>query len=315
MRALRKGFPVIIFPEAGHTQGHYLGRFTTGAVRMAFHAAQANGYSADVKILPTAHHYSDYFDIQTDFEWQIAKPISLAPYYAAFQEHPNSVMREITRQLHSTVQALMLDEGIEDYAEKDFLRRSALRPSNLQTMPLPERLEEDKRFSAMLNAHEHYADIIRLTAELRQRETAIGVDDTTVALHPGIAKTMAWLLVLIVLLPLWLVSLWPHLICYAFPPKLMKTDKMFTNSYRYILSAVVLYPLFALLTVLVMGIAWGLWWQAVVWVLLWIPTGRFAWWYYTLLRRTRCALRRLANPSAVKAIEQLRDHLKKKIYE
>ena len=38
---INAGFPVIVFPEAGHTQGHYLDRFTTGTVRMAFHAANS----------------------------------------------------------------------------------------------------------------------------------------------------------------------------------------------------------------------------------------------------------------------------------
>jgi len=274
------GFPVIVFPEAGHTQGHYLDPFTTGTVRMAFHAARANGFTEDIKIVPTAHHYEDYFDVQTDFVWRIGEPISLKPYYEAFQQHPNSVMRNITKELRNRIHAMMLDEGIEDYTEKDFLRCSTLNPSTLQPMPLPQRMEADQRFIDTLRNNPHYAEIIDITKKLREREQTIGIDDLTFAAQPRWPATLTWTLLLLLLLPLYIVSLWPHGICYAFPPTLMKTDKMFTNSYRTILSLVVLYPLTAILTIVVMGVVWSWWWQALLWILLWIPTGRFAWWYH-----------------------------------
>ena len=81
---------------------------------------------------------------------------------------------------------------------------------------------------------------------------------------------------------------------------------MFTNYYRYIMSVLLLYPLFALLTLLVMGIGWGLWWQALVWVLLWVPLGKYAWWYYQRLRQTKRALCYLLKPGCIKEIEGVR---------
>ena len=110
---INAGFPVIVFPEAGHTQGHYLDRFTTGTVRMAFHAAKFSAWKEDVKIVPTAHHYSDYFDLHTDFLWMIDDPISLKPYYKAYQDHPNNVMRDITHEIRNRIQRMMLVLGIE----------------------------------------------------------------------------------------------------------------------------------------------------------------------------------------------------------
>ena len=293
---INSGQPVIVFPEAGHTQGHYLGRFTTGTVRMAFYAARADGFREDVKIVPTAHHYSDYFDIQTDILWRIGEPISLKPYYDAFQEHPNSVMRDITRELHSRIQAMMLDEGADDYATKDFLRNSSLNTLRTPDTPLPDRLAADQRFAQLINDHPDYDEIITLGADLQELEDFLGIDEATLQKAPTYWDATFNILLLLLLLPLWLVSLWPHGLCYRLPTLLLKSDKMFTNSYRYILSAVILYPLFALLTILVLGLVWGWWWQSLLWVLLWIPTGRFAWWYYSLLRRTRRALNYLRTP-------------------
>ena len=303
---INAGFPVIVFPEAGHTQGHYLDRFTTGTVRMAFHAAKTNGWQEDVKIVPTAHHYSDYFDIRTDFLWSIGDPISLKPYYKDYQEHPNSVMRNLTQEIRDCIQHMMLDEGSDDYEEKDYLRCSALNPATLKRLPLTEHLEADRQFISQLNENPEKATILQLTAKLRKLEQKVGTDDITVAQRPGWLKTGLWMILLLVLLPCWIVSLWPHAICYSLPPRLIHKDKMFTNSYRYIMSVLLLYPLFALLTLLVMGIGWGLWWQALVWVLLWVPLGKYAWWYYQRLRQTKRALCYLLKPGCIKEIEGVR---------
>ena len=307
---INQGRNVLVFPESGHTQGHYLDPFSTGLVRMAFHTAKYNGWKEDIKILPTAHHYSDYFDVQTDFLWMVGEPISLQPYYERFQEHPYPVMREVTRRMRKAIQEMMLDEGKENYATKDFLRRSALNPATMKNLPLPEKLAEDKVFVEHLKTLMDNEELITLTDELKQREETLGIQDTMMAAPPSWAGTLAWGLLALVLLPLWIVSLWPHIICYKLPLVLLKEDKMFTNSYRVILSIVILYPLFALITLLVMGLGWGMWWQAILWILLWIPIGKFCWWYSQRAHNVFRAVRYLTHPSEIKVIGQLRERIK-----
>ena len=307
---INQGRNVLVFPESGHTQGHYLDPFSTGLVRMAFHTAKYNGWKEDIKILPTAHHYSDYFDVQTDFLWMVGEPISLQPYYEEFQEHPYRVMREVTRRMRTAIQSMMLDEGEDHYAEKDFLRRSALNPATMKNLPLPEKLAEDKVFVEHLKTLMDNEELITLTDELKLREETLGIQDTMMAAPPTWAGTVACGLLCLLLLPLWIVSLWPHIICYKLPLVLLKEDKMFTNSYRVILSIVILYPLFALITLLVMGLGWGMWWQAIVWILLWIPIGKFCWWYSQRAHNVFRALSYLTHPSEIKAIGQLREHIK-----
>ena len=150
-----------------------------------------------------------------------------------------------------------------------------------------------------------------VTPELKELEQKAGVDDITMAQRPGWLTAISWIFVLLALLPCWLVSLWPHAICYSMPPRLIHTDKMFTNSYRFIMSVLFLYPFFALLTMLVMGISWGLWWQALVWILLWVPLGKFGWWYYQRLRQTKRALCFLLQPHHMRTIEAIRSIINK----
>ena len=319
---INAGQPVIVFPEAGHTQGHWIGHFTTGTVRMAFLAAEADGWQHDIKLLPTAHHYSDYFDVRTDFLWMVDEPISLQPYYETYREHPNETMRQVRDLLYARIHAMMLDEGKTDYEEKDFLRLSAFNPvmqkislrdkcvnADLRNaIPLPERLEADKQFVEKLCSSPHYAEIVTTTKELMSAEQQLGVTDNDIALPLPSLAVVGWIVALVLLLPLWLISLWPHAVCYAGPPLMLKEDKMFRNSYRYIMSVLILYPLAAIIT-LAIGIAIGLWWQTMIWIALWLPLGVFSHWYYRHLLRVGRAIRAMRPHDHINSLRARLSHL------
>lgn len=301
--------PFLVFPEGGHTQGHYLDPFTTGVVRMAFHVAASNDWKEDLLIVPTAHHYSDYFDVQADFVWSVGKPISIQPYYEEYQQHPYRVMRRLKNQMQEAVRSMMLDMGAEDYAAKDFLRCSALNPARLQDMELPERMQADQRFVDALRANPQYAEIINMASQLQEAEQQYGLSDLTIARQPALTKALAIGLALVLLFPLWVVSLWPNLLCYSLPLLLLRTDKMFTNTYRYIFSVLIFYPLFALLT---LGVMWGVWgqpWLALVWILLWLPLARFAYYYRQYYRQVVQAVRLWRHRDGLSHIHTLREHI------
>lgn len=306
---INAGFPFVVFPEAGHTQGQYIGRFTTGTVRIAFSAAELNGWQEDIKILPTALHYSDYFEVQSNIIWMVAQPVSLKPYYEEYQQHPATVMRKLTHQIHDTIQQMMLDEGVEDYETKDFLRLSAFNVQGRSKLEQPELLKRDKAFIARLREHPLYTEIIAKAETLRQTLLRMGTTDQIVAQRPGIFRLLATLLVLLLFLPAWIVCLWPHLLCYRLPLLLLKTDKMFTNTYRYVFSVLIIYPLAALLTLLVSGLGFGLWWPAVLWILLWAPMGKFAWQYYKLFVYFKRVVRYFINKRMIKDVDDLRGQI------
>lgn len=303
--------PFLVFPEGGHTQGHYLDPFTTGTLRMAFHVAAKNGWKGDLKILPTAHHYSDYFEVQQDFVWSVGEPISLEPYYEEYQKHPYPVMRRLKNQMQESVRSMMLDEGADDYEEKDFLRRSCLNPATAKKLELPERMKADQGFIDALRTNPAYAEIIGLARELMEAEQKAGLTDVTIATKPSLASKMIEALILLLLLPLWIVSLWPNAVCYKLPLLLLRTDKMFTNTYRYIFSVLIIYPLTALLTLGVMWGCFGLPWLAILWILLWLPLARFAYYYRQHYRSVVQAVRLAVHRSDIDKIQSLRDRIAK----
>lgn len=302
------GVPVIVFPSAGHSQGHYLLPFTTGIVRMGFNCLEADGWRHDVKIVPTAVAYSSYTKLRAEFMWVIGKPVSLLPYKAAYEAHPFKVMRAVRDGLHASIEAMMLDEGKEHYDEVDFLRRSPFFNPTATGKPLPERLGLDRRYVEQLRSNDNFEDIVRHTKHLMAREKAAGLWEEALAHKP---IELLWRIpLLLLLLSLGIVALWPHALCYCLPPLLIKEDKMFVASYRFVLSAVFLYPLAALLTLAVVGAAMHLWLAALVWILLWLPIGVAAIYYYRNLRVVVGLVRRIAKPRSAGSISWLRRRIK-----
>lgn len=302
--------PFLVFPEGGHTQGHYLDPFTTGFVRIAFHCAAKTNWEEDIKIVPTAHHYEDFFIIQSDFLWTIGEPLSLKPYYEEYQAHPYKVLRKIKNAMHEKVRSQMLDMGSDDYEIKDFIRCSYLHAGDRNALTLPERLKFDQEFAEKLRNNTNYAEIISDATELKKAEEALGLKDETIAKAPSLISSLPTVLMLLVLLPLFIVSLWPNGICYRLPLILLKTDKMFTNTYRYLIPALVLYPLAAIITLAVLWGGFGLPWLAIIWILLWIPLAHFAWFYYRKLKSVVQTWRYAMNKGQLGTINTLREKIK-----
>ncbi len=126
----------------------------------------------------------------------------------------------------------------------------------------------------------------------------------------SIPAILASLLAQLLLLPLWLVSLYPNIFHYNIHRPLLKTDKMFTNTYRFIIPVVLGVPFFMLATVLVCGLAWGWWWQSFLWMLLaTYPLARFALWDWRWMKRTARQLKMRCMAARVAALKEKRKKL------
>lgn len=309
-QVVNAGEPFIVFPAAGHSQGHYLPPFTTGIVRMAFYALEQNGWRDDVKIVPTSLFYDDYFALRSDVMWTIGQPISLIGYKEQYAEHPFKTLRQIRGELKRRIELMTLDEGEDNCQELDFLRRTSLCDAQGD---VEQRFRTISRFVDSVKQSEHIDEIVAEAHELRLKEQALGMgdgDDSIAGESHTALKATCGVVAALALLPLWIASLWPAALVYHLPTLLLKEDKMFTNSYRFIIGVLVLYPLFAILT-LAAGIAMGHWLATLLWIALWLPLGQFCWHYWQGLRRTLIRLRCLLQPKRTKEIIELRNKIRK----
>ena len=163
-----------------------------------------------------------------------------------------------------------------------------LYPSSKQ--PLPARLEAEKAVVAALAKEKaeqpevfeaRCKEVRNILAECKKRH----LDYRN--LHKGsVWRALGHTLLSLLILPVWIVSLWPNLLLYTLPLMFLKTDKMFTNTWRLILAVVVGVPFFLLLTLFVAGFGFGWWWQALAWILLYPLTVDIAWYGWKHLKRT-----------------------------
>jgi len=301
-----EGYPVMLFPEMNHHDEHWMRVWTPGFLEIAFLAAEKSNFEEDVKVVPLAHHYSSYYGAQGSYLIRIGEPISLKPYYEEYKEKPRSTMRAIFPMVRERVKEMMLyTDDLEHHDLYDFIRKTKLGDEyaeqlGLKPNYLPERLDSDKKLWAEIEAGlANKADGPQIVDEMDKTWKAILKSEKALHLreHAGEAKRMSplaiagSLLVQLALLPLWIVSLFPSGIMYFIPPLFMpgredRYYKLYDQALQLIVSVLVLIPVFTLTTLLVLGLVWGWWWQAVVWILLWYPLALFAWYVGLWMRRT-----------------------------
>lgn len=313
-RRLSMGCPLIIYPEGTGQFGRYLGRFIPNYLHMAFQTAESEGWKRDIRIVPSANHYSDYFDVQTEFMIRVGEPLSLKPYYDRYQNKPRTTVREINELLHTRVLEMMLHvEDREHYDAIDFIRTSAFGDQFAGGfLPLPERLEKDKMLVHFLQencSNECYDEVLRLKA----MEQSYSLKDQWVVGKIGWGKWCFDGLILLFLFPLWLLCLWPHALFYYLPTLLLGENMMYTNTYRVLLNSLVLVPVAAVVTVCITA-ALGCWWLGFVWIALWELQARFAWWMWQRLKKFRGQYFILSHEHEMSELMELREKIASQLH-
>lgn len=313
-----EGNRLIMYPEGGHQDKHWLGEFSYGYTRMAFQTAESDHFEHDIKILPCAHHYSNYFGLQADVMIQFGTPVSLQPYYELYKTKPRTAQREVNHLVREQIEQMMLDvRDLEHYQELDFLRESEYgeqycRQQQLNPAYLPDKLQSDKKLvDAMASADESVYQEIK---ELKEAEQHAGVTEHDLQHRKGWGVILLSLLAQLCILPLWILSLYPNYIHYKFPKLFLKTDPMFENSWTFIIPVVVGIPFFFLLTILICGLIWGLWWQSALWMLLAVYPGMlFSWYDYKWMQSTLHQLRLLCHKKQTEELQTKRKNLFEKL--
>ena len=273
-QALTDGETLMLYPEADHQDKRWLGTFKLGYLRIAFEAAEKMGFEQDVMVLPSCNHYSNYFHARTDMLIKFDKPISLKPYYERYKKSPREVMVELNGLVRSRIQDMMLHvSDLEHYDEIDFLRETGygqnyarehgFKPNYLPSRLIADQQLVDKMQSATMERPEEmeviYADTKRYALGLKE----LGIRDWLFRHNPGIEAPVLRGLGLLLLLPLYIVSIIPTCLMFLIPKlfirKLIK-DQMFVSSFNVGVSAFVSVPLCLILPIVLLWVFLGFYW-------------------------------------------------------
>lgn len=308
-RTLLGGNTILMFPEAGHQDKHWLGTFSFGYTKMAFQAAEAGNFEKEIFILPACNHYSDYFGIQNEYMVKYGEKISLKPFYELYKTKPRTAQRQVNALVRKQIEDLMLDiRDVENYDAVDFIRLNwgaeVAGQMGLDTKALPDRLLAEKKIVAAIQAAQIetpeevdalYADARELKCLLEKAGFTLKELDQTTTPIVSSFKLMG----LLALLPLWGISLWPSLPAYAIPMTFFKkkfTDPMFEGTVLYAFNVLFILPLCALITFIVMWINVN-WWSGLVYIALFPALMLFAWKYIAWVKATIRDLRHQMAPS------------------
>ena len=324
-KALIEGKTVIMYPEAGHQDKHWLGTFSLGYTKMAFEAAEMAKFEKDVQILPACNHYSHYFGLRNRMLVKFGTPISLQPYYELYKTKPRTAQREVNKLVREQISSMMLDiRDLENYEVIDFIRttygedyakKKGVNPDNL-----PERLLTDQDLVAKLDEakkldEKGLNELYQNVRILRQGIEELGITDNHLKMVVDPITLGFKLMLLLILLPLWIFSWWPSMPVYWIPKSIFKVkmkDPMFEGTLLYGSAVLFTLPVFSLITLLVVGRTIG-WLSAIVYVALFPLLMLFCWKYAMCAKRIFQSLQCLLKQSSVDSLKRMRKSLHEKL--
>lgn len=295
-KSLLDGNTVVIYPEAGHQNKHWLGTFSYGYTRMAFEAAEMGNFEKEIFILPSCNHYSDYRGLRTDMLIKYGTPISIKPYYELYQTKPRTAQREVNALVRAQIKEMMLSvDDVDNYEAIDCLRNSSYGKNYAKGMgldpdSLPQKLESDKSLvAALAEAKEaNPADVQGIyedTLALKKDIVSAGVNDGALDKSVSISDIVLQAIVLVVLLPLAAFAVWPSIPCWFIPKYLWEKteDNMFSGTFLIAINALFLFPVFGILTFIVAFVKFSFIF-ALIYVALFPALCLFEWAYFRWIR-------------------------------
>lgn len=273
-KALNDGETLMLYPEADHQDKRWLGRFKLGYLRIAFAAAEKMEFKQDLMILPSCNHYSNYFHARTEMLIRFGQPISLQPYYEKYQESPRETMMEVNKVVREAIKEMMLHvDDLENYDQIDFLRENEYGKKyavehGFDFNYLPSKLLSDQSLvNALQKASEEHpeemAEIYKDTETLKNGIKQLKIRDWLFQKKSGAGAAALRGLGLLILLPLFIVSIIPTALLFILPEIFLKKlikDQMFYSSFNVAVSAFVSVPICLIIPIIFIWIFAGFWW-------------------------------------------------------
>ncbi|MDR1339008.1 MAG: 1-acyl-sn-glycerol-3-phosphate acyltransferase [Prevotellaceae bacterium] len=247
---------IIIYPEAGHQDKRWLGKFSYGYLRIAFEAAERGNYETDIFVMPSCNHYSDYMNIREDMIIKFGEPVSLKPYYGMYKEKHRTAQREVNAIVRERVADLMLNiTDLDNYEAIDFLRNTyGIRYAGyngFNPCRLPEKLLSDKQFFEHLNTlktsgqESEIQQIYDDAAFLNSRINEYKISDKCFDRQPSLMTVVPCATLFALLFPLYIFAFISDILV-IYPPKLINRrikDAMLHGTITLIFSVIVAIPL------------------------------------------------------------------------
>ena len=153
---LRKGGVIVMFPEAMHQQGRYLGTFKKGVPRVCFNAEEEADFDLNLQILPVNLHYSSIHHFREKVLIEVGKPFEIEEFFETYKNNPNDAYLQFNEKARDILKSMVLHiEDKENYKEYDFLRemiRQHRIKNNYKKYNYYDEFKEEKKVIAEIDA-------------------------------------------------------------------------------------------------------------------------------------------------------------------
>lgn len=314
-RLLEMGFPVTLFPEGQHQEGHYLGLVKKGFARIAFDAAEKNGFPSEMMILPVGNHYSDYFASRADMCITFGEPIPLSDFYPLYRENQAKAMTLLAERVRPAIQKLMLDiPDREHYPLYDSLRevvRNAICARHgLRRRYFPDCLQADRLFADRIrqSTEEELSEIRRTASSYLSDLRKSGLSNRGVEKPLGFGGFLLYIFLLLAGFPIALYGL-----CFTGIPvtlgrrkskqiSIRIRNRMLRGSFDFVLTQIVMQAIFYLLYIILYWIFFKSWLCFVLLLFSWVFTRMFWQDYLHFARKALLRMKASFKPELCKGL-------------
>jgi 1-acyl-sn-glycerol-3-phosphate acyltransferase len=254
-QVLQNGHTLVMFPEATHQEGHYLGDFKKGFPRVAFSSEfRVTHHRLELQILPVSIHYEDYDAFRSRVVISVGQPFGLTPLRETYRQDPQKAYKQLNQLAKDRIKEMTLDEGSTYFREYDTLRQLSL-PRRIYPLTrnklnlYAEKIADMQFVAALHNLRErHPSRFMTMMHEARLYQKGLRVSRLQNN-HINQNITTKYLilqgLVLLLLLPIFLFSAIHNMLPYEIPGIINRyvSDKQMHASLSFALSTVLTFPI------------------------------------------------------------------------
>ncbi len=298
IKVLENNFALALFPEAAHSFKRQMLTHKKAVPRIAFMAEEKTGFKLDIQIIPTGIYYSHYWKFDRTLIVNFGDPIAVSDYAEAYQKNRNDAVNSLKTRIYKEALPLTINinskthydefELIRRFYGKHFLNRQNLKYSSLSLFKSDQKLVNELD-NLELSKPDEAAKLAGIAKDYSETLKELKLKNRLITNNKNhFSKILANLLLLTAGLPLFIYGFIfnaiPFFIIDTTVRKKVK-DKSFWSTF-FFAPGLILFPVFYLLQLF--AFSWlipGLWLKLLF--LISLPfTGKIAFRWYILLRKT-----------------------------
>ena len=285
---------IALFPEAAHSGRRQMLQHKKAIPRIALDAEAKNNFQLGLQIVPVGIYYDHYWNFNRTLIVQYGKAIGVDHYQSEFQRNPQNAMLLLRDEIHDILEPLTLQiDSKEHYADCEYLREVVGEESHAKsadgTHPLVQKLQAEQRWMNLLSHMESadsatFLELVSKSRDFQSQLDKVGISFSQLASY----RKSSWPLLMLQLagailsLPVLLLGLLFNWIPYLIPRKLLTRkvkDPAFRSTFIFV-TGLLLFPIFYLLEMALVGWLTGSGWIAFVTLVAMPFVGK---WAYRLL--------------------------------